>query len=116
MTKPESQKYRDGDNPADEAHGQSWALFAHVPQDSVRHGEGTSAALEHRADNRSEQDDDANGATGVAETGCDGVGDLKERQPGGQAHQKRYGEERHKGVDLELRDHEDHDRNGCSEN
>ena len=45
-----------------------------MPKDGVRHGDGASAALEHRADDRPEQNDDADGTACVPETGGDGVG------------------------------------------
>ena len=87
--------------------------MAYVSKDGVCHGDGASAALEHRADDRPEQNDDADGTACVPETGGDGVGDLEEGQPRDQPHEERHGEEGDERVDLELRYHEDHNDDSC---
>ena len=89
-------------------------LFPYTADDHISQPNRGACALQNQADERAEDDDDADAGECAGKSGSDNAGNLSQRQSDHNGQQQRSPHEGQEGMDAELGDGHDHEHDGQS--
>src|SRR5690606_32831101 len=108
-------EHRNGDQVADNGHGQGGEALTEQADHRFSHGDGRAAALEDDSDDGSEDDDDTDVTEDIAEAPGDVAGDFQGRQLVGKTRQQGRTEQSQKGMQLPACGRHDDKDNQCDQ-